>query len=71
MSIKYPKMLPIKKDSIGLMDALFDELNLLREGKSTISRANAIIKMGSQICILARLHHEGITIEPKRLPQKT
>lgn len=71
MSNKYPKLKPVKKDSQGLMDAMWDELNMLREGNSTVARANTVVKMASQICILARLHHEGITITPNKLPQKT
>lgn len=68
MNNKYPKLKPVEKNSQGLMDAMWDELNLLREGRSTVSRANAFIKMGNQICVLARLHYEGVTINPKKLP---
>lgn len=61
------KLKPVSRNSIGMMEALWDELNNLREGKTTIARANVVVKMTQQICLLARLHHEGVSIDPKKL----
>lgn len=40
---------PVPTTVEGLRDALFDELNLLRQGKSTPVRSRAIALMASQI----------------------
>ena len=39
----------IPKTTEGLRDALFDEINLIREGKSNPQRARALAQMASQI----------------------
>lgn len=39
----------IIRTSLGLRDALFDELDALREGKTNPNRANAMAKLAVQI----------------------
>lgn len=67
---KYPVLKPVPHNSRGLMEALWDELDLLRQGKSTVARANTVIKLAQSVCVLARLDHEGVTVDPKALPIK-
>lgn len=50
MKQKKIKNLPaITRTAEGLRDALFDELNLLREGRTTAVKARAIALLASQI----------------------
>lgn len=46
------------RTSSGLRDALFDELDLLRNGKSDSGRASAVSKLAVQIINSARMEVE-------------
>jgi hypothetical protein len=46
---------PVSRTSSGLRDAIFDELDALRQGKSTPARANAVARLGSGIVEIVRL----------------
>lgn len=41
--------LPVTKSTEGLRDALFDEINLIRSGKSNPQRAKAVAQMAARI----------------------
>lgn len=62
----YKKMKPISKDLSGIRDALFDEYNLLREGKSTVSRMNAVAKITQQLLYIFNSNLEVRQIEKKK-----
>lgn len=49
-----PVLLPVIRSSLGLRNALFDELDALREGKSNPQRAIAVSKLAAQIIGAAR-----------------
>jgi hypothetical protein len=53
------KTIKIDKTSIGLRDALFDEINGLRAGTTTIARANTIHKLATQIILLTKTEMEN------------
>ena len=44
-----PSLDNIERTSVGLRDALFDELDLLRSGEGNAQRAQAVAKLSSQI----------------------
>jgi len=46
---KTPTLENIERTSIGLRDALFDELDLLRSGEGNAQRAQAVAKLSAQI----------------------
>lgn len=48
----------IIRTSLGLRDALFDEIDMLRDGTSTPQRATAISKISTQIVQTVRLELE-------------
>lgn len=48
MTDKLDKM-PVPKTAEGLRDALFDEINMLRRGKSTPQRARVMAQLASQV----------------------
>ena len=41
--------LPVPKTIEGVRDALFDEINLLRAGKSNLQQARAVAQLASQV----------------------
>lgn len=49
---KEPKksMPKIQRNSAGLRDALFDELDRMRNGETNATNANAIARLADQIC---------------------
>ena len=65
--VNYKKLKSVEKTSHGLMTALWDELNMLREGETTVHRANAVIKLAQQICYLAEIDLEGVSVRPNKL----
>lgn len=46
---KAPSLDNIERTSVGLRDALFDELDLLRSGEGNAQRAQAVAKLSAQI----------------------
>lgn len=46
---------PVKRTAEGLRDALFDELNLIRSGKTGTARARAVAMVARNIIDAARL----------------
>lgn len=46
---KTPSLKNIERTSVGLRDALFDELDLLRSGEGNAQRAQAVAKLSAQI----------------------
>jgi|DEB0MinimDraft_6_1074348.scaffolds.fasta_scaffold26248_3 hypothetical protein len=44
-----PSLDNIERTSVGLRDALFDELDLLRSGEGNAQRAQAVAKLSAQI----------------------
>jgi len=51
-------MTRVKRDSKGLTDALFDELELLRAGDSAPQKATAVARLASTICKVVHLEME-------------
>lgn len=49
---------PVRRDTTGLRDALFDELDALRHGKSTHNVANATSRICSTIIESVRMELE-------------
>ncbi len=49
---------PVVRTSVGLRDALFDEIQAFKEGKGDPQRAMAISKLAAQILASAKLDHE-------------
>lgn len=49
---------PITRNSAGLRDALFDEIDSIRKGTSTPLRANAVAKLASSIVETVRMEME-------------
>ena len=65
------------KTSAGLCNALFEELDLLRNGKSDDSRARSISKLATQIIATKKLELEaanllqsGVSARPVQLGRK-
>lgn len=46
---------PVARTSVGLRNALFDELDGLRNGSSNANRANAVAKIAAQVLETVRL----------------
>jgi hypothetical protein len=66
-----------ERNSAGLCDALFDEFDLLRNGKSDPHRAAAVAKLAVQIINTKKLeieaaafHKAGLRFEPLALTAK-
>lgn len=53
-----PKLAPLKRDSEGLRDALFDEMDLMRAGNTNPTRANAMAKLALGVVELVRMQLE-------------
>jgi hypothetical protein len=49
---------PIRRSTRGLTQLIFDEIELIRQGNSTPTRANAVAKMGNVIVETIRLEME-------------
>ena len=49
---------PIQRTSAGLRDAIFDEIDAIRSGKSNPTRANAVAKLASGIVETVRMEIE-------------
>lgn len=52
------ELVPVKRNTEGLRDALFDELDALRQGKSNSSKANATAKICSTLIESVRMELE-------------
>lgn len=48
----------VRRDTVGLRNALFDEMDALRSGRSTYQKANAIAKLGNTIIESVRMEIE-------------
>jgi hypothetical protein len=46
---------PVARTSAGLRNALFDELDSLRQGASNTARANAVAKLAGQVVETVRM----------------
>jgi len=53
-----PAMEPITRTSTGLRDAIFDEIDAIRNGASNPTRANAIAKLSSGVLETVRIEME-------------
>lgn len=42
-------MEPVKRNSVGMRDILFDEIDLLRNGQSNPTRCNAVAKLCAEV----------------------
>ncbi len=51
-------MPPVSRTSAGLRDAIFDELDALRNGDSNPTRANAVAKLSSSVVDTIRMELE-------------
>lgn len=49
---------PVARTSAGLRDAMFDELDAIRNGKSNPTRANAIAKLAASVVDTVRMEVE-------------
>jgi hypothetical protein len=49
---------PVLRNSMGLRDALFDELDAIRQGKSSTARANSVAKIATGIVETVRMELE-------------
>lgn len=49
------RMAPVVRTSAGLRDALFDELDRLRNGETNAARANAVARLSDQVCSTVQL----------------
>lgn len=58
-----PRIQRIERSTRGLRDMLFDELDALRNGKTTPQRASAVAKLSSEICNSVRieLYYQRVT----------
>lgn len=66
MSEKEAKKLPdVPKTAEGLRDALFDEINLLRQNKTTPNRARAISQLARDVIdsIRVQIQHQRLMKE--------
>lgn len=76
---KSPELPDVVRTSAGLRDALFDEINAIRNGRSNATRANAIAKLAATVVDSVRMEIEvqrsaeriaaGVKIVPSNLPQ--
>lgn len=59
----HPRVQRIERSTRGLRDMLFDELDALRNGKTTPQRASAVAKLSSEICNSVRieLYYQRVT----------
>lgn len=59
---------PIPKTAEGLRDALFEEINLLRAGKSTPQKARVVANLASQIIdsMRVQIQHGRMLLEVDR-----
>lgn len=55
---KTQEMKPITRTSAGLRDAIFDELDAIRNGSSNPTRANAVAKLAGSIVETVRMEVE-------------
>ena len=53
-----PRQKMVEKTTKGLAGALFEELELLRQGKSSPQQAKAKVSIANSICSIARLEME-------------
>jgi len=53
--IKIPSLPPISHSGVGLRTALFDELNLIRQGQSSPMRAKVVAQLAHRIIEAARI----------------
>lgn len=63
----------IQKNIKGLRQALFDEINGLRTGKTTLQKAQTVHKLATQIILLTQMeinNAKQIEIVAKRLPER-
>lgn len=51
-------LIPVSRDSEGLRDALFDEIDAMRDGSSNPTRANAVAKLALGIVETVRMQLE-------------
>jgi hypothetical protein len=58
MSSKEAVVAPVRRDTVGLRDALFDELDALRQGQSNSGRANATAKICQTVIESVRMELE-------------
>jgi hypothetical protein len=49
---------PIVRNSAGLRDAIFDEIDAIRSGKSNPTRANAVAKLATTVVETVRMEIE-------------
>ena len=49
---------PMTRNTVGLRDALFDEIDAFRRGQGDPQRATAIAKLTDKILSVAKLEHE-------------
>jgi hypothetical protein len=63
-------MMAVLRNSMGLRDALFDELDAIRQGKSSTSRANAVAKIATGIVETVRMELEVQRYIRSEPPQK-
>ena len=64
--------LPVPKTTQGLRDALFDEMNLLRAGKTTQEKTQLLCRLATQIIdsIRVQIQFEKISTKPANAPIK-
>lgn len=63
---------PVARTSAGLRDALFDELDALREGRSNAAKANATAKLCATVIETVRMEIEArkyLTGKPSESPE--
>lgn len=66
MTTKAKDMPAVNRTSAGLRDAIFDELDAIRNGASNPTRANAVAKLAGSIVETVRME-----IEVQRYAQQT
>lgn len=57
-TVEAPASTPIQRTSAGLRDAIFDEIDSVRNGSSNPTRANAIAKLATGIVETVRMEIE-------------
>ena len=74
---KTAAMAPTTRTSAGLRDALFDELDALRNGSTNPAKANAVAKLADQVIATVKMEldvqkhmqkHKGGEAKPAELP---
>jgi hypothetical protein len=55
---RQPQAAPIQRTSAGLRDAIFDEIDSIRNGTSNPTRANAVAKLATGIVETVRMEIE-------------